>query len=180
MRVGQMLAILWAVAAFYVTALCFHEMFQLIADVQETWQKRLIDSNIEFAMALFFILIIALWHGVTADLIKKLSGPWLLYRSAAFPALLAVAFILMIPFDFSSNLNIGLLQIATVALWFLLVGDPFLIIGKAIASSEWFRSNVLKADSNSRSMLFQGLRGWSGVAMLHVGLVLFYLAAFFR
>lgn len=177
MGINKMLVAMWAAMAFVITAFGFYELLQLFANPEELWQQRLIGSNIEYAMSLFFLVIITVWHGVTADLIGKLLVPWVIYRSIIFPSLLAFSLIIMIPFDFSVAIDLNLSHCGILVLWFLLVGDPFGTIGKAIAGSEWFRNNILKVDSKPSSLMFQGLRGWSGVAVLHFGLGLFYLAA---
>jgi len=178
MMPGRSLILVWVISVFLITAEVFSDAFNILIKPSELWQKRLISSNIEYAMALFFLLFDALWQGIAVDAFSNWRGTFLLgmYRAFVFPMLLAGALVGLIPIDFDLQMETASFGWLIAVLWILVAGDPSAFIGHFLSRSAWFQEKIFKVGESRNSLLFQGMRGWSGILVLHVVILILYVA----
>lgn len=171
----------WCVVVFLMTAQLFGDALQLLADTTESWQQRLIRSNIEYVLALFFLLFNLLWQGIAVDAFSKVSSRVFLtlYRAVIFPLLTVISLILLIPLEFNLHERVTPTHWATTILWILIAGDISGLIGKNLGHAEWFQEKIFKVGSTSKLLIFHGMRGRAGVLMLHFAILMFFIAGIF-
>lgn len=159
--------VLWMLVTFCLSVGTFTVVFSHFLTMSELWHQRVADSNISYALALFFVLFIALGHGLSAAYIKNSSFISKIYRIALLPVGLGVALISFFPVAFAPTSALDVSSIVVVVLWILISGAAGTYVGHWIASGSWFREKILVGTGSHR-----GMGGAFGFWMYNAGLLL--------
>lgn len=182
MRAGRSIFLTWSLVVYFISAYFFSDIMNNFIKEITPWQKRLIDTNIEYAIALFFLIFNILWQGIAVDCFSKTPFRILsiVYRAFIFPIIIAGALMAQLPFhlNLANQMPFGSLVLASV--WIVIVGDPIGWVGQYLSSSSWFQKNIFKTREESANIIFYGFRGRVGMVVLHVGVLLLFCIGHIR
>lgn len=162
---------LWVLATFCLSIGAFTVVLTNFLTMSELWHQRIVESNVSYVLALFFVLFVALGHGLSAAYARKSSFTVKLYRIVLLPLGLGVALLSFFPIALVPASPLDIFSIAVMALWFFVSGVGGMGIGRWMASSLWFREKILIGRGSHR-----GMGGAFGFRMYNAGLLMILFA----
>jgi hypothetical protein len=135
---------IWIAAVYGVTSLAIRDSVGLLAIPKTDGDVRFLHGGIAWALGIYFTVIYVVLKPLYFYLIslsKNKLPPWFLATLVA-PFYLFLSAVAIIPLKIQWDAIGTMVHSIWVILWFLLVIDPFNLLGKWISETDYFKQRI--------------------------------------